>query len=110
MGIFFWKRTKQIDAFARTVADHLFSYVQPDVAKDYLAGVYQKSKNKKQQRQVEQSLSMVITEFRRFIEAHGLGIYGKARLQQQFGDRLRELGYDAAVTNKLVEITLLASA
>lgn len=109
MGLFSWKKTKRIDVFAHTVADHLYSYVQPDAAKEYFEGAYQKSKQKKQQRLVEQKLSMVITEFRRFSETNSLGIYGKARLQQQFGERLRELGYDASVTNRLVEITLLAN-
>lgn len=109
MGLFSWKKTKRIDAFAHTVADHLYSFVQPNAAKSYFDGTYQKSKQKKQQRQVEQKLSMVIAEFRRFITTNSLGIYGKARLQQQFSERLRELGYEPAVTNRLVEMTLLAS-
>ena len=42
-----------------------------------------------------------------FSAANSLGIYGKARLQKQFSDRLLELGYDVAVTNKIVETILL---
>lgn len=110
MGLLFWKKTKHIDAFAQTVADHLYSYVQPEAAKDYFTGAYQKSKKKKQQQQVKEKLNMVIEEFRRYIQTNSLGIYGKARLQQQFAERLRELGYDASVTNRLVEIMLLANA
>ena len=109
MGLLFWKNTKQIDVFAQIAADHFYSHVQPDAAKKYFEGAYQKS-NKKQHRQVEQRLGMTIKEFRRFTEKNSLGVYGKARLQQQFGDRLRELGYEAAVTNRLIEITLLANA
>lgn len=109
MSLLFWKKTKQIDMFAQVVADHLYSYVQPDAAKNYFAGAYNKGK-KKQQHQVKEKLNMVIEEFRRFIDSNSLGIYGKARLQQQFAQRLRELGYDASVTNRLVEIMLLANA
>lgn len=109
MGLFFWKKTKQIDVFAQMAADNLYSYVQPETAKEYFEGAIRTS-SKKQERQVEQRLSMIIKEFRRFSETNSLGIYGKARLQQQFGDRLRELGYEAAIVNRLVEITLLANA
>jgi hypothetical protein len=109
MGLFSFKKTKQIDVFAQFAADHLFSYVQPDVAKEYFGGAQQKAK-KKQQRQVEQELRMIIGEFRRFTDKNSLGIYGKARLQQQFGERLRELGYDATVASRLVEIMLLGNA
>lgn len=109
MGLFGWKKTKQIDLFAHTVADHLYSNVQPDVAKAYFEEAHKKS-NKKQQRQIDQNVNVVIAEFRRFTQANSLGIYGKARLQQKFGERLRELGYDAAVTSRLVEIALLANA
>jgi hypothetical protein len=107
MSIFFWKKTKQIDAFAQAVADELYSYVQPDVAKAYFQN--RSDKSKKKQHKIEQKLADVITEFRRFSEANSLGIYGKARLQQQFDVRLRELGYDASVTSRLIEITSLAN-
>ena len=42
-----------------------------------------------------------------FIAANSLGIYGKAKLQKDFSDRLLVLGYDADVTHKLVEAILL---
>lgn len=107
MALFFWKKTKQIDAFAHAVAEDLYSYVQPDVAKAYFKGGADKPK--KRQDKVERKLAAVIAEFRRFSEAQSLGIYGKARLEQQFSARLQELGYDAAVTSRLVEITSLAN-
>jgi uncharacterized HAD superfamily protein len=84
----------------------LFSYVQPDVAKAYFRSATEKPKTK---HKIEQKLAGVIAEFRRFSEANSLGIYGKARLQQQFDERLRELGYDPSVTSRLVEITSLAN-
>jgi hypothetical protein len=107
MDLFFWRKTKAIDAFARAVADGLYSHVQPDAAKAFLNGEA-KTKAKKHH-QVERHLAGVIDEFRRFTRAQALGIYGKARLQQQFSERLRELGYEPAVTKRLVEIMLLAN-
>jgi hypothetical protein len=106
MNLSFWKKTKEIDAFARAVADDLYSHVQPDAARAFLQGELKKIKK---HHQVERQLGDVIAEFRRFTHAKSLGIYGKARLQQTFDERLRELGYEPAVTKRLVEIMLLAN-
>ena len=105
MGLLFWKDNRKIDTFAKAVADELFSYVQPDVARQHFQGVAQKSKKK--QFKVDQRLTGLVGDMQQFSESHSLGIYGKARLQKQFSDRLLELGYDVAVTNKLVETILL---
>jgi hypothetical protein len=106
MDLFFWRKTKEIDAFARAVADDLYSHVQPDAAKAFLDGELKKIKK---HHKVETKLTGVIADFRGFIEKKSLGIYGKARLQQTFDERLRELGYEPAVTKRLVEIMLLAN-
>ena len=105
MGIFFWKNNREIDATARAVADDLFSYVQPGVARQHLLG---KGKvPRKQAIKVEQKFNDVILQIQRFSKAKGLGVYGKARLQQKFNERIEELGYDADVVNKLSETILL---
>jgi hypothetical protein len=106
MDLFFWRKTKEIDAFARTAADELYSHVRPEAAKAFLQG---EAKKAKKHDQVERQLAGVIASFRRFTQAKALGIYGKARLQQQFGERLSELGYEPAVTKRLVDIMLLAN-
>jgi len=105
MGLFFWKNNKKADAFANAVAEDLFSNIPPEVAEQYFQGVSQQ--NKKKQRKIEQRLTGVINQMRQFSETNDLGIYGSARLQKQFSDRLLELGYDVDVTNKLVETILL---
>ena len=105
MGLFFWKDNKKIDAFANSVAEDLYSHIQPELAKQQFEGIAQQ--NRKKQRKVEQRLNGIIGQRQQFSAANSLGIYGKARLQKQFSDRLLELGYDVAVTNKLVEIILL---
>jgi len=106
MGLFFWRNTKEINAFARAVADDLYSHVQPDAAKAFLQS---ESKKIKQHYQVERKVAGVIADFRRFTQAKSLGIYGKARLHQEFNERLCELGYEPSVTKRLVEIMLLSN-
>ena len=105
MGLFFWKDNRKIDMFARAMADDMFSYVQPDVAKAHFEG--RSSQNKKKQRKVDQKLEATIAQMKQFIQSNSLGIYGKARLQKGFSDRLLELGYDAAITHRLVESILM---
>ena len=106
MGLFFWKDNKAIDAFAKTAAEELFSHVRPDVAKRHVLGAA--GKNKKQDRRVERRFVDTTQQLRRFAEAQSLGIYGKARLQMKFNERLNELGYDADVVDRLAESMLLA--
>ena len=105
IGLFFWKDNRIIDAFASVAAEELFSYVQPEIAKQHFQGVAQE--NKKKQRKIEQRLNGLLSQMQQFTAANSLGIYGKARLQKHFSDRLLELGYDVAVTNRLVEAILL---
>ena len=105
MGLLFWKNNKLIDGFAHTAADELFSYVTPDLARKHVAGA--KGMEKKQARKVEQKFSDTVLQIQRFSQSNSLGVYGKARLQKQFSDRLLELGYDEGVTRQLVESVLL---
>ena len=104
MGILFWKDNSTIDAFANAAAEELFSHVQPDIAEEHFSGV--KQENRKKQRKIEQRLAGLLAQMQQFSVANSLGIYGKARLQKQFSDRLLELGYDGDVTHKLVEAIL----
>lgn len=108
MALFFWKNNKTIDAFANAVADEMYSFIQPEVAKDLFQDTA--PKNKKKQRKTEQKLAGIVNQMQKFSEANSLGLYGKARLQKQFSDRLLELGYDVAVTRELVETILLRNA
>lgn len=105
MDLFFWKNKKKIDTFAKALAEDLFSYIQPEVAKQHFQGVLQK--NKKKNRKVEQKLAGIFEQMQKYSNANSLGVYGKARLQKAFSDRMLELGYDVAVINKLVEAILL---
>jgi hypothetical protein len=103
MGIFFWKNNGKIDAFGVALAEDLFSHVQPDVARAHFTGHGSGVDNKKKQRKIEQRFHALVGQMQQFGNTNSLGIYGKARLQKSFGDRLLELGYDETVANKLVE-------
>lgn len=107
MGLLFWKNNKKIDAFGNALADDLFSHVQPDAARRYFEG---EIAQKKKQQKLDQKFSGIVYQIKQFGSENALGVYGKARLQKAFSDRLLELGYDAAVTRQLVERILLRVA
>jgi len=108
MGLFFWKNNRKIDQFAQAVADDLFSYVQPDIALDHVMGRGDAS-NKKKKAKIDQKFTDIRLQIKRFSEAEALGVYGKARLQKQFNDRLAELGYHIDVVNRIAENFLLSN-
>lgn len=105
MGLAIWKNNRRIDAFAQAVADDLFSHVQPEMAHAHIFGGGKLSK--KQKIKVEQKFNDIFLQVKRFGESQSLGIYGKARLQKKFNDRLEELGYDTGLVNKIAEIFLV---
>lgn len=104
MGLFFWKDNKKIDAFAVAVADDLFSHVRPEDARKHLQG--EALKSRKKSRKIDERLAGIINQMRAFRDTNNLGVYGKARLQMKFNERLLELGYDVEDTNRLVDIIL----
>lgn len=105
MGLFFWKNNRKIDAFARAVADDLFSYVGPDVARQHLLGGSDVSKKKASK--ISQKFTDIELQMKRFGESNELGIYGTARLQKKFNERLERLGYDVELINRITEKFLL---
>ena len=105
MGLLFWRNNSKIDAFAQALADDLFSYVRPDIARQHVFG--RGKLPKKQKIKVEQKFSDTVLQIKRFSDANSLGVYGKARLQKQFNERLEELGYPMDVVNKIAENFIL---
>ena len=89
MNLFFWKDNRKIDMFAHAMAEDLYSYVQPDVARQFFRGA--SPANKKKQRKIEQKFSAIFGQMQQFSSTNSLGVYGKARLQKKFSDRLLEL-------------------
>ena len=105
MGLLFWKNNKKIDLFAQSIADDLFSHIRPDIARQYYLG---KGKiPKKQLRRVEQKVNDTLLQAQRYGADNSLGIYGSARLQKQFNDRLGELGYEIEVIREISRAMLL---
>lgn len=108
MKLLFWKDNSKIDFFAQYLADDFYSHVQPEVAQEFIDGMPRDKKKKR--RQVEQKVNAVIGAIQQFEKEQSLGLYGKARLQRSFNNRLLELGYDSAVTREVSEMILLGKA
>ncbi len=105
MQLFFWKKNKQIDTFANTLANELFSTLQPDDARAYL--VSPKGKSGKTDRKTDRRIQDLIMQVQHFRIQYSLGVYGKARLHLTFTERLKELGYDPTVADKLNEMIMI---
>lgn len=105
MQLFFWRKNKQIDTFANTLANELFSNLQPDNAVAYLAGP--KDKSGKTDKKIDRRIQELIMQVQHFRIQHSLGVYGKARLHLTFTERLKELGYDQKVADRLNEMVMI---
>lgn len=116
MNLLFWKKNKLIDQFATRIADELYSRIPPASAEKLLSGNgpnKAKRVSKKEKKSLSGSVSVlsgVIESVREFLNEHKLGIYGKARLQMQFMERLKDLGYSEETINSLNEMILVETA
>ncbi len=112
MNIFFWRKNKEIDAFAFQLADELYSDIQPGMAGQYLSqNNAAKGKEAKKATDVHNRVTRrhneIITKVQQYRAVHSLGIYGKARLHLTFTERLKELGYSQATAKEFNQIILL---
>ncbi len=99
MGLFGSVSGRQVDEFARTLAEELCKMYPPHVQKG--AGIPEKSlKN------LERKFDSLCDKAAAFRREHKLGIYKKARLANTFRWELKTRGHDEgfieAVTEKLV--------
>ncbi len=67
-------------------------------------------KTKRSSERLNKSYTASSIRCRNSARLNSLGVYGKARLQKEFSDRLIELGYDGEVTRILVETILFRNA
>jgi hypothetical protein len=105
MQLFFWKKNRQIDAFAHNLANDLYSTVQPDAALAY--ATQSASKSKKSDAKTARKLDDLIMQVKQFRLDNSVGVYGKARLHLKFMERLKELGYQDKVAEKINEVIML---
>lgn len=99
---FFWRINKQIDEFATSIADELYSQITPDM----LAAANKKSE-KKISKQWDKQVGGIIFKINEYKHTHGLGIYRKARLHQTFMSRLEVHGFSKKLIKELNEHLLL---
>lgn len=85
MGLFSSASSKDVDAFAKTLA--------LDLAKRYPPALDQGSARKLSQKRLTAILEETFTKAVQFKAEHKLGIYKKARLGNTFRWQLQELGY-----------------
>jgi len=111
MNLFFWRKNRLTDKFAVTLADDVFSAIQPEAAAQYFRKTLDANKKKsiKAVTNTEQNLNGAISQIRQFKITHNLGVYGKARLHMKFMARLEELGYEPDVVKKCNEMLMLGS-
>ena len=100
--LFFWKKNKLIDDFAINLADDLYSQIQPEVMNTYLS-----DKKSKSAKKINRQLEDIIHRVKQFRATYSLGVYGKARLHLNFTERLKELGYEKKLAEKINEMILL---
>lgn len=98
----FWKRNREIDSFAKILADEVYSQFPPQMMEKL-----EDSKNKKLGRRFDKELKTIVSRLQDYKDIHKLGIYGKARFHLTFMERLRQHGYPDAVTKEINEYLLV---
>ena len=111
MDIFFWRKNKLIDNFSMKIADEVFSSLPPQQLAELSANLKSPANQKKNEKKVNRKMQAVIesavSQFSEFIRVESLGVYGKARLHMQFMERLKELGYDKNLAEKINQDIML---
>ena len=115
MNLFFWKKNNTIDVFASSLANELFSTIQPQKAKEFITQSIDNQSEKKKKRIKEQKeknkfetqIDLVVKHINEFKVINSLGVYGKARLHLKFSERLKELGYNESVTKKINDMIMV---
>ena len=111
MNIFFWKKNNAIDIFANELSNELFSIVSPlDAEKLFIQELSDDKKTIKIAKKMRQQIQGVITKVNQFKIINSLGVYGKARLHLKFKVRLEELGYEAAIVDKMNRLIMLETS
>lgn len=106
MELFFWKKNRSVDQFAKTLADELFSYLQPAVAESYFAAAPGKLPAARV-KDLERRIKDTVLKVKHFKEQQSLGVYRKARLHLVFTERLKELGFSEPVAREINKVILL---
>lgn len=107
MGLFFWKKNKEIDGFASDLANELYSEIQLPVLSDYFNPTSKDKKAAKLRNKADGKLLGLAKKIQNFRSENSIGVYGKARLHMKFKERLKELGYDDDIITQVNEYLML---
>ncbi|MEJ2362925.1 MAG: hypothetical protein P8Z75_16200 [Gammaproteobacteria bacterium] len=94
----FSHKNKQIDNFAKQLADEIYSHIPPALLEQD-----DKSAQKKLNRRIDKELQTAVTNLNNFKLMHKLGVYGKARFHLTFMERLRAHGYPESLVKEINE-------
>ena len=98
--LWFGRKNREITAFARSLAEEIFSNLPP-----VLIEKQNDQKDKKGARQAKQRFQTVlddtVSHTRQFKQHNRLKVYGKAKFHLELTNRLKSLGYDAELADKI---------
>lgn len=100
--LLFWRKNREIDGFANTLADELYSQLPPQMLEKQ-----DKSAAKKISRRFDKELQHIANQLQDFKVIHKLGVYGKARFHLAFVERLRSHGYPEDLSKEINEYLLV---
>jgi hypothetical protein len=107
--LWFGRKNKEIVAFAKSLADEFFENVPPALIEKQYDKKDQKGAKKAKRRYLA-SLDDTIEAIVRFKQQNKLKVYGKAKLYLEFTNRLKSLGYEQHLADKVQETIVLRVA
>lgn len=107
--LWFGRKNREIVAFAQSLADEFFKNVPPAMIEKRHDKKDQKGAKKAERRYLA-SLDDTIEAIVRFKQQKKLKVYGKAKLYLEFTNRLKSLGYEQHLADKVQETIVLRVA
>lgn len=98
--LWFGKKNREITAFARSLAEEIFSNLPPNLI--------EKQTDKKDKKGAQQAkkrfqsvLDDTVSHAKQFKQQNKLKVYGKAKFHLELTSRLKSLGYDAKLADEI---------
>lgn len=104
MDLFFWRGTKELDSFAESLANELYSSFPPSVIDKALKEGDPKHKK------LQLYLEDVKAKVAHYKVTNKVGVYKKARLHLRFMQTLEELGYEPGTAREISDMLIFHTA